>query len=51
MNEFKSIFHTFLYYQIHYYLYSVTPKVVCAVVQHAPLLHQSSETVEVQESL
>jgi len=51
MNQFKNIFHTFLYYQIQYYLYSVTPKVVCASVQHAPLLHKSSETVEAQGSL
>jgi len=51
MNQLKNIFHTFLYYQMQYYLYSVTPKVVLAIVQHAPLLPQSSETVEVQGSL
>jgi len=51
MNEFKNIIHTFIYYQIQYYLYSVTPKVVCAIVQHTPLLHHSSETVKVQGSL
>jgi hypothetical protein len=51
MNQFKNIFHTFLYYQIQYYLYSVTPKVVYAIVQHAPLLYKSSETVDVQGSL
>ena len=51
MNKFKNIFRTFLYYQIQYYMYIVTPKVVCATVQHVPLLHRSSETVEVQGSL
>jgi hypothetical protein len=51
MIQFKNIFHTFVYYQIQYYLYSVTPKLICAIVQHAPLLHKSSETVEVQGSL